>query len=190
MQDDKVNGPASPRTFDEEALPAGDGAVAISPDAEASPLLEIAAQRDRLLAENAELNDRLLRRAAEFDNYRKRVEKERQELIDYAANDAVKSLLPVLDNFERALAADGASKEYVRGMELIYNQLFDTLRKLGLEPIDSVGKPFDPYIHHAVEMVESAEADDQTVLADLQKGYHFKGRLLRPSLVKVAVKQA
>ena len=132
-----------------------------------------------------------MRAQAEFQNFRRRVEKERLELLGYASTEAVRALLPVLDDFERALkveAPDGElAGEYVKGIELIYQRLYEALKKLGLEPIVSTGQPFDPHIHHAVEMVETEEAADHTVLDEFQRGYNFKGRLLRPAMVKVAV---
>lgn len=134
----------------------------------------------------AELNDQLLRRAAEFENYRRRTERERGEFFEYAASDAVKAMLPVLDDFERALKAPCGDAEYVKGVGLIYSRMFETLKKLGLEPVEALGKPFDPNFHHAIELVNTSEADDQTVLDELQRGYTFKGRLLRPAMVRVA----
>src|SRR6266404_434102 len=150
----------------------------------------LAAERDRLAAEKADLNDRLLRSQAEFQNLRKRVERERLELFEYASTEAVRALLPILDDFERGLKVESADKEYVNGMELIYQRLYDTLKKLGLEPIDSKGQPFDPHVHHAIEMMETEEAPDHTILDEFQRGYNFKGRLLRPAMVKVAVQPA
>jgi molecular chaperone GrpE len=145
-----------------------------------------------LEAEKAELQDRLLRTQAEFQNLRRRGEKEKLELSEYASMEAVRSLLPILDDFQRALKAEGVSQEkpgaeYVKGMELIHQRFAAALEKLGLEPIVAVGQTFDPHAHHAVEMVETDEAPDQTVLAEFQHGYNFKGRLLRPAMVKVAV---
>jgi molecular chaperone GrpE len=99
----------------------------------------------------------------------------------------VKALLPVLDDFERALKMQTADTDFVKGIELIYQRMFDVLAKLGLQPIEAVGQPFDPNIHHAIEMVQTEEYEDQTVLAELLRGYTFKGRLLRASMVKVAV---
>jgi molecular chaperone GrpE len=149
------------------------------------------AERDQLAAEKAELQDRLLRAQAEFQNFRRRVEKERLELLAYASTEAVRALLPVLDDFERALKVETPGQEpaneYVKGIELIYQRLYEALKKLGLEPIVSTGQPFDPHIHHAVEMVETEVAADHTVLDEFQRGYNFKGRLLRPAMVKVAV---
>jgi len=150
----------------------------------------VTAERDRLAAEKGELNDRLLRSQAEFQNLRKRAERERLELFEYASTEAVRALLPMLDDFERGLKVESADKEYVNGMELIYQRLYDTLKKLGLEPIDSKGQPFDPHVHHAIEMMETEEAPDHTILDEFQRGYNFKGRLLRPAMVKVAVQPA
>jgi len=153
-------------------------------------LAAVTVERDQLAAEKAELHDRLLRSQAEFQNLRKRTEKERVELFEYASMEAVRVLLPVLDDFARAMKSESTDKEYGAGIELIYNRFYDTLKKLGLEPMESVGKPFDPQVHHAVDMVETDEAPDHTVLDEFQRGYNFKGRLLRPAMVKVAVQPA
>jgi molecular chaperone GrpE len=147
----------------------------------------LTAERDRLANEKAELQDQLLRRAAEFDNLRRRTERERMELIEYASMDAVKALLPILDDFERALKTETTDKEFARGMELIYSRLFDQLKKLGLEPVETAGQKFDPNIHHAIEMTQTPDAEDQTILAEYQRGYRLRGRLVRPAMVKVAV---
>jgi molecular chaperone GrpE len=150
-------------------------------------LAAITAERDQLAQEKTELHDRLLRSQAEFQNLKKRTERERVELFEYASMEAVRVLLPVLDDFERAMKSESTDREYSSGIELIYNRFFDTLKKLGLEPMDSKGQPFDPQIHHAVDMVETTDAPDHTVLDEFQRGYNFKGRLLRPAMVKVAV---
>jgi molecular chaperone GrpE len=158
----------------------------------AAQLEAVTVERDRLAGENEELQDRLLRRQADFENFRRRVERERAEFAEYAAMEAVRALLPILDDFERALKAkpalEGPAAEYARGIEFIYQRLFDALKKLGLEPLESVGRPFDPNLHHAVETVADPEAGDHTVIEEYQKGYNFKGKLLRPAMVKVAVK--
>jgi len=146
-----------------------------------------ASERERLAKEKAEYQDLLQRRQAEFENYRRRSERERGELLEFAAMDTVKALLPVLDDFERALKADCEDKEYSRGMELIYQRLYEALKKLGLEPIASDVPVFNPHIHHAVEMVDTKDHPDETILEEYQRGYYFKGRLLRPAMVKVAV---
>src|SRR5437879_9354481 len=111
----------------------------------ASPLAAVTIERDQLAAEKAELHDRLLRAQAEFQNFRRRVEKERVELLEYASTEAVRSMLPVLDDFEHALKIESADREYAKGMDLIYQRLCDALKKLGLEPVASVGQPFDPH---------------------------------------------
>jgi molecular chaperone GrpE len=148
---------------------------------------ELAAERDRLIAEKNDLQDRLLRRQAEFDNFRRRAEREKTDVLEYANTETVRALLPILDDFERGLKVESNDKEYSRGMELIYSRLSDSLKKLGLEPISCKGLVFDPHIHHAVEMFETDEFEDNTVLEEYQRGYNFKGRLLRPAMVKVAV---
>jgi molecular chaperone GrpE len=164
------------------------GAEAAGDASEPASTLE--AERDQLAAEKAALHDLYLRGQAEFQNFRKRVEKERIEFAEYASTEAVRALLPILDDFERALKVESADKEFTKGMELIYQRLYESLKKLGLEPIVSTGQPFDPHIHHAVEMVETNDAADHTVLDEYQRGYNFKGRLLRPAMVKVAVEPA
>jgi molecular chaperone GrpE len=150
---------------------------------------EIAAERDQLLAERADLQDRLLRRQAEFDNFRRRAEREKAEAHEYANTETLRGLLPIIDDLERALKIESADKEYARGMELIYQRLSDSLKKLGLEPIAAKGEKFDPNVHHAIEMVETDEQEDHTILDEYQRGYNFRGRLLRPAMVKVAVKK-
>lgn len=154
-----------------------------SPETGAPTTPDIAA----LEAEKAELHDRLLRTQAEFQNLRRRVEKEKLELSEYASMEAARALLPILDDFERALKSENTGDKYVQGMELIHQRFAAALEKLGLEPMNAHGQPFDPHSHHAVEMVETDEHDDQTVLGEFQRGYNFKGRLLRPAMVKVAV---
>lgn len=177
-------------TQNAEVAPENDQGAENAEQTELAAALEsLAAERDRLEAEKAALNDTLLRRAAEFDNFRKRTERERADLIEYAASDAVKAMLPILDDFERALGQAGASEEYARGVELIFQRMKEALGKLGLEPIAAEGSPFDPNLHHAIEMVPCEEQEDHTVIGDLLRGYTFKGRLLRPSMVRVAVKK-
>src|SRR4029077_2945502 len=122
-----------------------------------------------------------------FDNFRRRAERERSELLEFAHTDSVRAILPILDDLERALKTETADKKYARGMELIYQRLSEALKKLGLEPISAKGQKFDPHIHHAVDMVESDEVEDHTILDEYQQGYNFRGRLLRPAMVKVAV---
>src|SRR2546430_11462332 len=154
----------------------------------ASALETVTAERDRLLEETDDLLDRLLRRQAEFDNFRRRADREKAEVIEYANSESVGAIVPILDDFERALKAENAGSEYARGMELIYQRLADALKKLGLEPISAKGQKFDPHVHHAVDKVETADAEEDTILDEYQRGYNFRGRLLRPAMVKVAVK--
>ncbi|HEY3837472.1 MAG TPA: nucleotide exchange factor GrpE [Bryobacteraceae bacterium] len=168
-------------------LPAGDPTAELQ--AELAALTE---ERDKLLNEKQEFYDRLLRAQAEFDNARRRAERERSEFVQYAGTEMVREILPIVDDFERALQsgtalADGPAKNYIKGMELIYQRLVDRLTKLGLEPIDTKGQLFDPNLHQAVERAETNDVPDQTILSEFQRGYTLKGRLLRPSMVKVAV---
>jgi molecular chaperone GrpE len=142
----------------------------------------------QLAAEKAEYKDRMLRTLADFDNFRRRAERDRSEYVQYAAMEIVRDLLPVLDDFKRALKVDTPDAEYAKGVELIYQRLFEILKKAGLEPIEAAGKPFDPNRQQAVDRVHTDEVDDQTVLEEYQSGYNFKGKLLRPAMVKVAVK--
>lgn len=148
----------------------------------------LTAERDQLAAEKADLQDRLLRALADFDNFRRRAARDRSEYVQFAAMEMVRDLIPVLDDFHRATKVETADKEYAKGIELIQQRLFETLTKAGLEPIQAAGKQFDPNLHQAVDRVESEELPDQTVLEEYQSGYNFKGKLLRPAMVKVAVK--
>lgn len=151
-------------------------------------LAVVTAERDQLLAEKTELSDRLLRARAEFENARRRAERERSDFLQFAAMDLVREILPIVDDFERALKVETADRDYSRGIELIYQRLCDTLKKMGLEPIDTKGMRFDPNLHQAVERVHTEEAEDMTILGEFQRGYNFRGKLLRPSMVKVAVR--
>ena len=144
-------------------------------------------ERDGLKVERDELKELLLRRQAEFDNFRKRTEKERSEFLQYAGMELVRDMLPILDDFDRARKVQAGNPEYAKGVEMIYSRMYDTLKKVGLEPIESEGQQFDPHLHQAVERVETKDAEDGTILSEFQRGYLFKGKLLRPSMVKVAV---
>ncbi|MFY9754090.1 MAG: nucleotide exchange factor GrpE [Candidatus Acidiferrales bacterium] len=145
---------------------------------------------DRLLAEKQDLQNTLVRRQADFDNYRKRVEKERIQDRHRGVESLIEQLLPVLDNFDRALAVVGdapATAEFRKGFDLIRRQLWDALSKQGLERIESAGQEFNPHLHHAIDSAESADHPDGTVLGELQPGYTFHGRVLRPAMVRVSV---
>lgn len=172
-----LSGEAESQLADGQETPATEAAV--------DPIV---AERDALAQEKAELQSLLLRRQADYENSRRRAEKERIEHAEYAAMDAVKAFLPILDDFERALGVETTDKEYARGIELIYQRTLDTLKKLGLEAMETQGTMFDPNVHHAIEMVNTEEAEDQSVLGEFQRGYRFKGKLLRPALVRVAVR--
>jgi molecular chaperone GrpE len=147
-----------------------------------------AEQMQKLLAEKQELMDTLVRRQADFENYRKRVEKERHQEHRRGVETLIERLLPVLDAFETALAgvSSSAHPEYRRGFELIHRQLAEALAKQGLTRIESVGKEFDPHFHHAIERVETTEHADGIVVGELQPGYMFHDRVLRPAMVRVA----
>ena len=127
--------------------------------AAAATLETVTAERDHLLEEKNDLTDRLLRRQAEFDNFRRRAERERADVAEYANAESVRAILPILDDFERALKTETADKTYARGMDLIYQRLWEALKKLGLEPITSKGQKFDPHLHHAVDMVETDQVE-------------------------------
>lgn len=152
---------------------------------------DLAAECDRLRGEVSDLQDRLLRRQAEFENFRRRNERDRSDFLEYAGMEFVRELLPILDDFERAQKTESSDESYRKGIELIYQRLQDSLKKIGLEPIDvAPGTQFDPNLHQAVVRQETEEAPDHTILEEFQRGYNFKGKLLRPAMVKVAVKPA
>lgn len=142
---------------------------------------------EALRQENQDLKNRYLRTLADFDNLRKRTEREKADFFRYATAAVLKDLLPVLDNFDRAMEHSQAADEFHKGVELIYKQLYEVLSKHGLRPIDEVGVHFDPNIHEAVVREEDSSVPSHTVTAMLQKGYFLHDRLLRPALVKVAV---
>lgn len=170
-----------------------------SPDGREDPAAEadaadtvqaLAIERDRLAEERNFLYDQLLRQRAEFENFRKRTEREKKDFYQFAAFELVRELLPVLDGFERALktSAESGAAEIHTGVELLARQLWDILSRFGLQAVEAKGKKFDPNLHQAVESVQTDEVDDQTILEEWQRGYTFKGRLLRPAMVKVAVR--
>lgn len=133
-----------------------------------------------------ELTDRLKRSMAEFDNYRKRTEKEKSSMYVIGAREIIEKILPVVDNFERGLAQAPEGDAFAEGMQMIYKQLMTTLEGLGVEPIEAVGKEFNPDFHNAVMHVDDEEAGDNMVVEELQKGYTYKGFVVRHSMVKVA----
>ncbi len=165
------------------------GAAAADPVGDPSPLDE---RLTKLEAEKEELKATLVRRQADFENFRKRTERERHEESRRVMGHFIQHVLPVLDGFERALAVhdDPAYEDYRKGFELIYKQLWEALAKQGLERIDAHGKPFDPHVHMAIERVETDEHEDGAVIEVLQPGYTFHGRVLRPATVRVAAAPA
>jgi molecular chaperone GrpE len=148
-------------------------------DTQPDPLEDLRRERDAL-------QDRLLRTAAEFDNYRKRMDRERRELSDYTTGEVVKDLLPIMDNLERALHAAAHDDPLRKGIELTYQQMLDMLRKRGVTQIEALGADFNPNFHEAVIHEESAQHREGEVMEELQRGYKVGDRLLRPSMVKVA----
>lgn len=183
----------SPLSAEELAVLTGGASQSVSGE-EAPGAIQDAmmAQLAKLQAEKDDLYQTLVRRQADFENFRKRIERERQEDVRRGAAIVMESLLPVLDAFERALAGktDGSAEQYRVGFELIYKQLLDAMSRSGLERITALGQAFDPFVHQAVERVETSEAPEGTVLEELAAGYRFKGTVLRPSMVRVAVAPA
>jgi molecular chaperone GrpE len=147
------------------------------------------AELSKLTSDLDDLRQTLLRRQADFDNYRKRIEKERGEDSKRSTARVIEGLIPVIDSFENALAAhrEAEYETYRKGFELIYKQLLDNLTRLGAERVDPVGRPFDPHLHQAVDRAETTEHADGTILQVFQPGYVFHGRVLRPAMVRVAV---
>ena len=168
MAEEEVNGPA----VEPGGVDAPDAAV------------DVAA----LKQERDDYYDRLLRKTAEFDNYRKRVERERREQADQSVVDLLLELLLVVDDFDLALTVDAgeSAAAYRKGVELIHAKLHDLLRKQGVKPIEAVGADFDPNLHQAVLHEESTEHRDGEVISEMRKGYTIGDRLLRPAMVKVA----
>lgn len=178
----KGNGEGNPLDLEHE-LPRAENELA-EESPQGSPA---AAEIESLKAEKATYLDRLARLQAEFDNYRKRAVKEQQEFRDYALLEALKQVLPILDSLDRALKTENASADDFRsGVDLIDRQFHDVLSKLGVEPIQAAGQPFDPTLHQAIQMVDTDEVPDNHVVDELQRGYRIKDRLLRPAMVRVA----
>ena len=177
----------------EHELPSADGDENASGPAQGADVVSqpsgVEAELQKVKAERDSLLDRLARAQAEFENARRRAAKEQQDFRDFAMVDAIKSLLPVVDNFERALQSKSEAAEFRSGVELIYKQLRDVLAKLGVQPIEAKGQQFDPHVHEAIEMVETPDVADHEVIEEWQRGYKFKDRLIRPAMVKVAKNQ-
>lgn len=145
-------------------------------------------KKDKKDEQIEELTDRLKRSMAEFDNYRKRTEKEKSAMYEIGAKDIIEKLLPVVDNFERGLAAvpEGEKTVFADGMDMIYRQLMKMLEDAGVKPIEAAGQPFDPNFHNAVMHVEDEEQGENVVVQELQKGYLYRDSVVRHSMVQVA----
>lgn len=153
-----------------------------SSDSDANPLV------DQLRAQSEENLQRMLRVQADFDNFRRRTRLEKEDYLKYAASGIVEELLPVVDNLERALSSSEIGNDFealAKGLNMIYRQFIEVLEQSGLKAIESIGQPFDPHYHQAVMKVESDEHDEGMIVEELQKGYVFKEKVLRPSMVKV-----
>jgi molecular chaperone GrpE len=153
-----------------------------------APTSSAASEAAELERERDDYKDRWVRKTAEFDNYRRRIERERREQSDQAVVDLLQELLLVVDDFDRALTVDSeeGSAAYRKGVELIHGKLHDLLRKQGLKPVDALGADFDPNVHQAVVHEASPEHREGEVIGELRKGYTLNDRLLRPAMVKVA----
>jgi molecular chaperone GrpE len=185
----KGNGKSDVTNLDlEHELPAGEGGEeSAAVPTPAAVEVGVPTEMETLRAERGALLDRLARLQAEFDNARKRAVREQQEFREFAAADVIKNILPILDSFERALKTQsGESGDFRNGIELIYRQFQDALQKIGVQAIPAVGQVFDPRVHEAIEMVDTTEVEDHHVLDELQRGYKYKDRLLRPAMVRVA----
>lgn len=163
---------------------------------EVAELVATRAELKRVEAERADLMDQLSRRQADFENYRKRIERERGDTYNGMVGEVVGKLLPVLDNLRRALDAEASQqageteefRHFLQGVELIYKQLSDVLESLGLQPVAAVGQPFDPHVHEAVSTEQTADYEPDTVMQELVRGYRLGDKLLRPAVVKVATR--
>lgn len=146
-------------------------------------------KKDKLEEKIEELEDRVMRQMAEFDNFRKRTEKEKSHMYEVGARDVIEKILPVVDNFERGLAAvpqEERENPVIEGMDKIYKQLMTTLTDLGVKPIEAAGQEFDPNFHNAVMHVEDEELGENMVAEEFQKGYTYRDTVIRHSMVKVA----
>lgn len=184
FDNESVNEMESAREGSDAGGAAGDMVQEAPDDEKESLVMMLAGERARA----EEYFNRLARMQADFDNYRKRAAKEREDLFKYAGEQIITALLPVIDNLERALAArEGEHGKLAEGVEMIGRQINDILAREGLELIPSVGEPFNPEMHEAVMREEGGEHPENTVIEEFRKGYTLKGKVIRPALVKVAV---
>lgn len=174
---------------DDGELDAPAAAAEAVPVAAPLPSTDLAEAYEKAVAERKDLYDRLLRKQAEMDNFRKRTQKEKDDLRQYAAEDLIRSLLPTLDGFDRALQQrdENVPAAFYQGLELIYRDLREVLGRAGVVPIDTAGQIFDPNLHQAVETVEDPDRREHEIVGELQRGYKLRNKLLRPAIVKVAV---
>jgi molecular chaperone GrpE len=170
----------------QEAAPAEEISVEQAPVAAEAEAAASRTEFDQLKGERDQLLDRVARLQAEFENARKRSERERIEFRDYAAGSVVEQFLPVVDNFELALKSTSTAEQLRHGVELIVKQMEEVLRQLQVNPIPTVGEAFDPRIHEALGSVERDDLPDQHVAEEIRRGYRLRERLLRPALVRVA----
>ncbi len=194
---------AAEENREETKAPEGAGTETAAEEAEGETAAEEAAEEEKETAKElfhhekkdpkdekiAELTDRMQRTMAEFDNFRKRTEKEKAAMYEIGAKDIIEKILPVLDNFERGLTTvpeEEKENPFVQGMDKIYKQFVKTLEDIGVKPMDAAGKPFDPNFHNAVMHVEDEELGENIVAEELQKGYTYRDSVVRPAMVKVA----
>ncbi len=183
VEDQTTETPAGEETVSEN----GEEAIAEEETKERKFFGKKKEKKDKKDEKIEELTDKVKRQMAEFDNYRKRTEKEKASMYIVGAKDIVEKILPVVDNFERGLAmAEGSEDPFVEGMEKIYKQLMATLDEMGVKPIEAVGQEFNPDFHNAVMHVEDEEAGENVIVEEFQKGYLYKDFVVRHSMVKVA----
>ncbi|MFR3768363.1 MAG: nucleotide exchange factor GrpE [Blautia sp.] len=184
VQEESPEATAGEETADE--VPEGNEAAEEKTEEKAKPSFFGKKKKDKKDQQIEELTDRLKRSMAEFDNFRKRTEKEKSSMYIVGAKEIIENMLPVVDNFERGLAQAPEGDAFAEGMQMIYKQLMTTLEGLGVEVIEAVGKEFDPDFHNAVMHVEDEEASENIIVEEFQKGYTYKGVVVRHSMVKVA----
>ena len=146
-------------------------------------------EKDKLKDQITELNDKVVRQMAEFDNFRKRTEKEKQQMFETGAKSVIEKILPVVDNFERGIAAQNKEKkegQFAQGVIMVYKQLMDELEKMEVKPIEAVGQEFNPELHNAVMHIEDENLGENIIAAELQKGYTYRDQVVRHSMVQVA----
>ncbi len=190
-REEKKTGPCDhePETAETTEQTAGTEEAPEESAAEVEPEKEPAGKKDPKDAQIEELQDRLRRQMAEFDNFRKRTEKEKASMYEIGARDIIEKILPVLDNFERGLAAvpeDEKGSSFAEGIEKIYRQFVKTLEDAGVEAIEAVGQTFDPNLHNAVMHIDDEQYGENEVSQELQKGYRYRGTVVRHSMVQVA----